>query len=177
MSLVLVVGTSKNSIKEYKEARDKFGKHDTIAINFATLFVKDPTYIISLHSDLIPMYSEISRITNRQYPNKKIYETVSRKEGEMVDNIFKQREGSLCGSSGFYATKFALSKGYDKIILCGIPIDASGNLYSLNEGIHDQIYLGKWKGYNFRNKVRSMSGNTKELLGEPTKEWIIGGNE
>ena len=86
-------------------------------------------------------------------------------------------------TSGFGATLVAVGLGYDKIVLCGMP---------LNDGHHngeppwrqtqftneaaDTVGTGMNKYWEhgkklaFENKVRSMSGRTRDWLGD-AKEW------
>ena len=76
---------------------------------------------------------------------------------------------SPSGSSALLGVLAGIKLGYEKIIVCGCPLT----------GIND-------KGYDYANfrvgwtaklseikdKTRSMSGWTKELLGIPTSEWL-----
>lgn len=86
-----------------------------------------------------------------------------------------QRES---GSSGLFALKVALvDLGFDKAVLCGVPMDAGpGHFFdpaawraavSHRRGWHDVIPT-------LKNKARSMSGWTREQLGAPTSSWIVG---
>lgn len=81
------------------------------------------------------------------------------------------------GSSGLFAAKVARELGFDRIVLCGVPLDA--------EGAHffDPKPWSAFKSFRFgwlshRQEiapfVRSMSGWTKEILGAPTEGWIAG---
>jgi len=70
------------------------------------------------------------------------------------------------GSSTLLGVKVALRFGYRKIILCGSPLD-------------DPKYVQFRPGWLFvqdmiRDTVRSMSGWTRTILGEPTEEWLNG---
>lgn len=73
------------------------------------------------------------------------------------------------GSSAMLGCLAGIEIGYTKIILCGCPLEgktASGLSYKQFQ-----------KGWTFhQNKVlgvvKSMSGWTKEFLGEPTREWL-----
>lgn len=75
------------------------------------------------------------------------------------------------GSSALLGTFAAIKLGYEKIILCGCPL----------EGINSRksSYVQFRKGWaHHKNEVlkytRSMSGWTKELLGSPDAEWLKG---
>ena len=76
------------------------------------------------------------------------------------------------GSSSLLGTKAALFKlGYDKVVLIGCPMD-TGNILNKNQSY--SIFRKGWLHFkdSLKGKVKSMSGWTKELLGEPTKEWV-----
>ena len=71
------------------------------------------------------------------------------------------------GSSAMLGLKVGLRLGYRKIILAGVPI---------NEGHYAAFQVG-WRlnaDLLRRCPVRSMSGFTRELLGEYTEEWLNG---
>ena len=68
--------------------------------------------------------------------------------------------------------------GYEKIMLAGVPLDESGHFYdppgySKHKYLHDHCVM-EWKDgmAHWGEKVRSMSGQTKEWMGEPTEEWL-----
>jgi len=75
------------------------------------------------------------------------------------------------GSSALLGVQAAIRLGYDRIILCGCPLqgkDRHGGDYHtmFSKGWNDRIK-------EIKDHVRSMSGWTRELLGVPTEEWII----
>jgi hypothetical protein len=68
--------------------------------------------------------------------------------------------------------KAAIKKlGYEKVVLIGCPMDV-GNLESRKKSY--TVFQKGWLYFksDLIGKVKSMSGWTKELLGEPTKGWI-----
>ena len=81
------------------------------------------------------------------------------------------------GSSGLYAAQIALDEfGADKAVLCGVPLIAKDRHFfdRNNEWSDAENYR---KGFQaalpvIRDRVRSMSGWTRELLGEPSPEWL-----
>jgi len=71
---------------------------------------------------------------------------------------------SPTGSSALCGAMAAIRMGYERIILCGCPL-------------LDKNYITFQKGWEkkkeiVKDKVRSMSGWTKDFLGAPTKEWL-----
>ena len=83
------------------------------------------------------------------------------------------------GTSGLFALKVALiDLGFDRAVLCGIPMqDAAAHLRDA-----DAPWVGEtmhWAGWleaypQIKDRARSMSGRTAELLGRPTAEWVAG---
>jgi len=78
--------------------------------------------------------------------------------------------------------KIGIALGYLKIVLAGCPMDTSGNWYKdtlpendIKRGKDHTAHLWKWTEIASRpigRFIRSMSGNTAQLFGEPTKEWL-----
>jgi hypothetical protein len=79
-------------------------------------------------------------------------------------------------SSGLFAAKAALELGFDRLVLCGVPLTMTPHFNNTGEwhaasGFHD----GLRSAVPFlKDKVRSMSGMTRQELGVPTPEWLAG---
>ncbi len=82
------------------------------------------------------------------------------------------------GTSGLNATYIGAALGYDEIILCGIPLDDSGHYFDapwvrtnfIREcGVRDgnTKFWGNAARNIFKGKVKSMSGRTRDIFGEP----------
>jgi hypothetical protein len=87
---------------------------------------------------------------------------------EEVDIVEPHKDPS--GSSSLLGTAAAIRLGYQKIILCGCPLEGR-NQEDTRSYNHFQ------RGWEKRreeviNYTRSMSGWTKIFLGYPTKEWL-----
>jgi hypothetical protein len=100
----------------------------------------------------------------------------SSKEDTLVHRVWGF-PGFECSDSGLFAVKICLALGYDRIILCGIPMDNSRKFYEAygteNGHAADNIQdIWKKEIPSFKDCVRSMSGNTRAMLGEPTREWF-----
>jgi hypothetical protein len=87
------------------------------------------------------------------------------------------------GSTALFAVIIGLAMDYQRVILAGVPLDSKGHWY-FPEQTEGPIWT--WQGYQawfefamngHGNRVRSMSGYTKVILGEPTIKWILGGTD
>jgi len=91
--------------------------------------------------------------------------------------------GGWEGTSANLALKIGLSLDYTRIVLAGCPMDKSGNWYSKTVPENDikankdhRHHLWKWCDIATRpigRFIRSMSGNTADLFGEPSRSWLL----
>ncbi len=97
--------------------------------------------------------------------------------------------GGWNGTTSNLCFKIGLALDYTRIILCGCPMDMSGNWYKflfpeslakndmkLTMVKEHRDHLWKWMEISQRpiaKFLRSMSGNTADLFGKPTREWLI----
>lgn len=90
------------------------------------------------------------------------------------------------GTSGLSAALVGVGLGYQRIVLCGMPLNAVNHngeppwrRCNFEREVADNVASGinqHWKRARdlaFKGKVRSMSGRTKEWLGEPDWEASI----
>lgn len=84
------------------------------------------------------------------------------------------------GSSGLLAIQVASLLGCTRAVLCGIPMTMTPHFQETKEmfGATWAASAGYWRAWNrnhhlMQGWVRSMSGRTQELLGAPTKEWLL----
>ena len=90
--------------------------------------------------------------------------------------------GGWNGTSANLAVKIALALDYTRIVLAGCPMDNSGNWYKKLIPENDiktrkdhRHHIWKWMEISLRpigRFLRSMSGNTADMLGKPTREWL-----
>ena len=98
----------------------------------------------------------------------------SHQPADQVNHIWPlAREG---GTSGLFAAVIGILMGYDQIILAGVPCDNTPHFFDppwLETQTHmfglESCY-NEWKAWRnevpiFKDKVRSLSGNTRDLLG------------
>ena len=88
------------------------------------------------------------------------------------------------GTTANLGIKIGIALGYLNIVLAGVPMDKSGNWYTpyipqndIKQGKDHRAHLWKWTEIAARpvgRLIRSMSGNTADLLGKPTVNWLRG---
>jgi len=79
------------------------------------------------------------------------------------------------GSSGLFAVKVALEQGASHVILCGVPMDPEqGHYFDEKPWKDGRRYHAAWekRREEMADRVRSMSGWTARLLGEPDEVWL-----
>lgn len=78
------------------------------------------------------------------------------------------------GSSGLFAVKIARELGFERIVLCGVPMDARLHFDRPGEWPDCHHYRRHWLRMKDEISpfVRSMSGWTRELLGSPDDAWL-----
>ncbi len=95
-----------------------------------------------------------------------------------IDTEFGRR--LWIGNSGYFGMLCCIHMGYEKIILAGMPLDRNRHWYAA-EGDEGPTWVPDtytiWMDYKIEipdaNKVRSLSGYSKFIMGGATKEWTI----
>jgi len=90
--------------------------------------------------------------------------------------------GGWNGTTANLAVKIGLALDYTRLVLVGCPMDNSGNWYKPQLQADDikankdhRNHMWKWTEMATRpigRFIRSMSGNTADLFGRPTREWL-----
>ena len=170
---LLIVASGSGVIEEYSKAQVLCKDYDVMAVNFGVMVTKRINHLVSLHHDWMKLFSDIVVIANKQ-PRESFITYSRRPKLDHVDKVTKwTNEGTQkCGSSSLFAVDMAIREGYEKIILCGVPLDGKGHFYDSVKHDLEFMFSPVWRTYPFKDKVRSMSGLTQEILGEPTKEWL-----
>lgn len=92
-----------------------------------------------------------------------------------ADNVIRRTWRN--GSSGLLGIDVALHHlGVDAVVLCGIPMDDRRNQF---RGTRWNAWASSWRAWEevgtaLIGPVRSWSGRTRMMLGEPTPEWLEG---
>ncbi len=98
------------------------------------------------------------------------------------DYLWPITGSALAGTSTLFAVAVALALGYSRIIVAGAPLDGKRHFYDPPSRECKQFastsVRQEWQNaqtYIFQDRVRALSGWTRELLGEPTDSWITNG--
>lgn len=90
---------------------------------------------------------------------------------EFTDYQFPGQDRS--GSSGLFAAKVALiDLGFDRVVLCGVPMDRRPHFFDREDWKSAEGFRSAWLAVpqTYRDRMRSMSGWTRVLLGSPETE-------
>lgn len=127
---------------------------------------------VTLHPPKLPVWLAMRKHMCR----KRIDRIWCHRPSAGVTDVVGDRKGDWKGSVGLHAARCALSVGHTKVILCGVPMTPEGGHYIRGKAPWKDC-LGFRPGWLahldvLSGKVKSYSGWTKELLGEPTEEWL-----
>lgn len=159
--------------RDYDEAASLFPDHHVGAVNEAGRDFDGPLALwCSLHPEKMPRWqreraragrsTDYTCVCNKAHPEARI------------DRTFGEVWG---GSSGLYICQVAiLALGFDRIILCGIPMDASKHYHGADGWDAYPRYRDAWieatDQQELRGRIRSMSGWTAGQLGRPDIDWL-----
>jgi hypothetical protein len=159
-------------------------EHDAMLINHAHLIyeAKEWPYQHFIAGD--SHMNEMQEIANRMPEGvlRHCWNPGSGEENGFHIRWLKQDGRGWNGTTANLGTKIGIALDYLRIVLAGIPMDESGHWYDkwlkpedkkLKPRHSDHLWF--WTEVATRpvgHFIRSMSGNTKDLLGEPTYEWL-----
>jgi hypothetical protein len=124
---------------------------------------------VTLHAEYMPGWMAFRR--GHLYGSGDQPMVHSNKARPGVDVVWPM--GQLGGTSGLYACFVGLMLGYSEIVLAGVPMTGSGHYFDppwVGSQFQDRAneLVWKWANLNvFEGRVKSLSGLTKEWLGEP----------
>lgn len=160
---------------------------DVMAVNIAGAFYKGPVdHWCSAHPNFLMKNCVPLKRRFYHMPHETHIYTHSMRYTEGIDFVWDILRGGG-GTSGMFSTLVALTLGYDKIIICGMPLDDSGHFYEspyvppFPQDLFETNKAARLWGHHVNtikksNKVRSMSGMTAHWFGKPDKRWLNGDN-
>lgn len=137
---------------------------------------------VSLHPDKLPGWLAQRAKAGLPAPRKvfgQLTTTLVRipKGVELIEDKFPGQ--TRCGSSGLFALKAALDH-CDRAVLCGVPMEPRGaHFFHPAEWWAAHHYRTAWEEAlpEIKDRARSLSGWTRELLGAPTASFVAGRSE
>lgn len=114
------------------------------------------------------------------HPPAKVY--IAHQEDKGVDRIehYRWPEMKTSGSSGLYAVKIAMELGFERIVLCGVPLTNENHYFDSKAWKQANTFKEAWlavKETRLLGRVKSFSGWTAEQLGTPDARWLAGETE
>lgn len=166
----LVIGSHPCWEDDYKAASVKYPNHKICAVNHATELVY-ADYLATSHGDQVWSFLKDSK-----NPTPHVIAMDNDIAGDVEHKITTYSHGG----SGPFAASAMIHIGFDLAVLCGCPINGSGGYATkrINTGFmwdrpeaprirewHRGMRSFKEKHPEYANKIRSMSGATKEIFG------------
>ena len=130
---------------------------------------------VTLHTEKMPAWKEEREAAG--LPPVGQFWTSNTKTIPPEHSDLYQHVESWDGSSGLLAITVALHLGFDKIILCGVPLDKKAAHFDYpGDWLDAPRYRSAWlrRMGDMLGKVKSFSGWTHRKFGSPTQEWLDG---
>ena len=172
---LVIYGTARCVWEDHKRLDNFHLPHweewDTMTVNDAVMYIPWEVNHAYSHDDeqLVHWIAGRRRRYQAQYDLEIIAHTVTpNKTHGVIEWPFPNT-----GTSGLGAAYVACGLGYDRIVLCGLPLDDSGHFYDppwIETNFSREENERRWvraKKEIFEGRVTSMSGRTREILGAP----------
>ena len=178
--VLLIVGDAWNVIDDYKKYLETGVPCDLMCINYSPLIIPE-------NWPINHYIAGDSHTKEMQKMSKSLPETTLKHCWNAESRHFDVRWARNSskpwnGTTANLGIKIGIALGYMKIVLAGCPMDNQGNWYSkilkkndVKRNKSHTPHLWKWTEIASRpigRFIRSYSGNTKDLFGEPTQQWL-----
>lgn len=160
---IILIGRGPGWLDDFEISSSLLKKYDTMAIGGNCLYKGYIDYMATYHEKDIFAYFNKRKLEKLNTD----YLVIHHEAKENVNIVIPYEPPS--GSSALLGSLASINLSYDKIVLCGCPLEGK------NDKEHPyEIFRKGWIFHlsKVKDKVRSMSGWTKELLKGPTEEWI-----
>ncbi len=198
MKVLIVVGSAPCLYDDVRAARELFPDAEVMTINEASGAIEDVDHVLAGHTVKAEQFATYRR---SKFPNCKPFrvhaswtqrDETSKESHPLVTDWWGKDVSSGATSAG-KAIRISKKMGFDKVVLCGCPLDASGYFNPTETEAMQRQYqhhgkcarVGYLKDHNNRSVVRyretfarlaetewkgwvfSMSGLSRRLLGAP----------
>lgn len=194
--VLLVAGSAPCVLEDLQNARQLFPVHEVMTVNGACAVIEDTDHCLAGHTDKAEIFAAARRAA---FPNalpwrlhaswlhhpKRRPEPPSNEFPSVTD--WHESWASSGATSAGKAAMIGLHIGFERIVLCGCPMDGSG--YIFDEApvkaapgmqrvgdlrMQDRATIRRYRDTmarlaqtDFKGRVFSMSGFTKQVLGAP----------
>lgn len=177
--LAVVIGTGRCMYEDLKIFKPEREGAQVVALNDAILHYADRVHHgVSLHPEHPPLWRALRHTHGCE--NSYVLTHASHEPRHAIcehlwpDFVWPHIELATGGTSSLFAVMVALALGYEKVVLLGVPMDGTGHFYD-PPWVNDQVFLAEnikmewmWcRERKFRDRVKSVSGRTREWLGAP----------
>jgi hypothetical protein len=174
----MVLGGAQCVHDDIKAAQELFTADIIVAVKDIGITWPNVDYWATFHPERLPKELGERRKAGLPDPKEIWTHQINRPKGQAALGVPIKILRIRGGSSGLLGTEGALAVA-DRIVLCGIPLDPGQVHYKRPRRggwPPAKMYRLAWNEVypKLKDRVRSMSGWTKELLGAPTVEWLNG---
>jgi hypothetical protein len=179
--VILICGDGSNLLQDigaWYEIAEGIVPYDTMAVNYSAMIIPHPIQHYAAGDAHMPDMQGVAK----KLPKGVIKHAWNPGSTGFDVRWVRNGRGGWNGTSANLAVKIALALDYTRIVLAGCPMDNSGNWYKPLIPDNDvkahkdhRHHLWKWTEQATRpigRFMRSMSGNTADLFGLPTREWL-----
>ncbi len=175
--IAFVLGGADTLRSDINAALEMAGQPDTyIATNHAGRDLEGALpHWVTLHTEKMPDWIAERRATGQ--PDAEQFWTSNTKTIPPEHAELYKHVPTWDGSSGLLAITVALHLGYERVILCGVPLDKKAAHYDDDAPWMDAPrYRAAWTRHlsEMKGRVKSFTGWTSLILGEPTQVWVDG---
>lgn len=176
--VAIVVGGAEGVLEEFAAAENLCVRARVPYVIFYTNVMITEANVhgvaVTLHPELVKKWIAIRN--QRGYPRPHQLWCLKNTDpfGVVVNEITDVTE-DWGGSVSLYGFKVAREKGHDKVIFAGAPMEPRRKHFLTHQPW--PVWRVFWTAWEHRKEeikpfARSLSGRTKEMLGEPTEEWL-----
>ena len=168
---LLIVGTSRYVLQDIERYWGPHGwnhpLHDIMAVSQIGCFLPKMRHWYTAHHEQWPVWKQM-RTGDRVYcPLDSI---MFHANAEYPGAVRWSIEGAWACVSGMQAAVIGCELGYSQVILAGIPSDNTGHFYPCHDfEAGNGMFHNHWDrlAHFFAGRVKSLSGKTREMFGEP----------